>query len=66
MKKNIKVPKEWLYDPLYKINNDETTAMRLANYGVDIPKYWEHDSLLKDKYGKTVAMLLAENGKDIP
>ena len=49
IKNNINVPDEWLYEPEYKINNDKTTAMKLAEYNIDIPKYWEHDPELKDK-----------------
>ena len=66
IKNNINVPDEWLYEPEYKINNDTTTAMKLAEYNIDIPKYWEHDKLLTDKYGNTLAMHYALKEHNVP
>ena len=45
-KRNVKVPEEWLYEPEYKLINGQTTAMRLARYGIIPDKYWEHSPKL--------------------
>ena len=40
------MPEQWLYEPLYKLKDGYTTAMRIALYGVIPDKYWEHDKKL--------------------
>ena len=50
IKNNIEVPDEWLYKPEYRLKYRETTAIKLADCGINIPKYWEHKSDMENKY----------------
>jgi len=74
LKKGKEVPKEWKYDPKYKIENlnydknySSTTAYILADNEIIPPDYFEHDPTIIDgKYGMTVAHALASKGIEPP
>ena len=57
MKKNIEVPKEWLYEPEYILSNGInkfTTAIKLSSEGVVPDGYWIYDIDIKDNNGNSI------------